>query len=489
MPTKRTTNPDVISLSSAWTPQLTLAGQDRLEQLHAAAVCILEQTGLNVHHPAMRLRLAAAGARMGDEPRVYLTRELVERALGTARHDVVIHNRLGEPAMSLLPHEIHFGTGSDLLYALDVRTTHRRDATLEDVAQAARVCDALAEVDFVMSHSLPAELRDGEPEPQQYYALLSNTTKPPIMTSFSGLESLERVHEMACLVAGSDAAFRECPNYILYGQFVSPLQHDRNAIERLIFCADHEVPLIYIPTIIAGASGPITLAGALALAVAESLAGLVMHQTQRAGAPFIFGACVSPLDMRTMLFPYGSPEWRLNDLLMAEMARFYRLPVFGTGGATDSKLVDAQAGLEYANSLLVAALAGTNLIHDVGYLDAGLTGSLESIVLGAEQIRWVKRFMAGLAVSAETLALDVVQAAGPGGDFLSRDHTLQHLRQDMWLPLDLDHMNFHGWAEAGSRDYGTRARERARQLVQSHRPATLDSKVDERLREICGLAA
>ncbi len=309
------------------------------------------------------------------------------------------------------------------------------------------------------------------------------------MTSFSGPESLERLHEMACLVAGGDAAFRERPNYILYGQFVSPLQHDRNAVDRLIFCADHEVPLIYIPTIIAGASGPVTMGGALALAVAEALAGLVMHQAQRPGAPFIFGGCTGPLDMRTMLFPYGSPEWRLNDLLMAEMARFYHLPVFGTGGATDSKLVDAQAGLEYANSLLVAALAGTNLIHDVGYLDSGLTGSLESIVLGAEQIRWVKRFIAGLTISDETLALDVVQAAGPGGDFLWRDHTLQHLRQDMWLPVAADHLNFDSWAQAGSRDYATRARERAKALIGSHRPAPLDGKLEDGLRDICGLAA
>jgi trimethylamine--corrinoid protein Co-methyltransferase len=100
------------------------------------------------------------------------------------------------------------------------------------------------------------------------------------------------------------------------------------------------------------------------LAAAESLAGLVMHQTQHHGAPFIFGACVSQLDMRTMLFPYGSSEWRLNDLVMAELSRYYGLPVFGTGGATDSKLADAQAGADYATSLLVAALAGTNLIHD-----------------------------------------------------------------------------------------------------------------------------
>jgi trimethylamine--corrinoid protein Co-methyltransferase len=216
------------------------------------------------------------------------------------------------------------------------------------------------------------------------------------------------------------------------------------AVERLVFCADHEVPLIYIPTIIPGASGPLTLAGSLALAIAECLAGLVMHQVQKPGAPFIFGACVSRLDMRTMLFPYGSPEWRLNDLVMAELARHYGFPVFGTAGATDSRLVDAQAGAEYANSLLVAALAGTNLIHDVGYLDAGLMASLESIVLGVEQIRWVKRSLGRLEVLDQTLGLDAIAEVGPGGLFLEHAHTLEHLRTTVWSPHVLDRGNWGG---------------------------------------------
>jgi len=292
---------------------------------------------------------------------------------------------------------------------------------------------------------------------------------------------------MACLIAGGDQAFREQPNYIMYGQFVSPLQHDRQAIERLIFCADHEIPLIYVPTIMPGASGPITLAGSLALAAAESLAGLVMHQTRKPGAPFIFGACLSTLDMRTMLFPYGSAEWRLNDLVMAELSRFYQLPVFGTGGAADSKLVDAQAGAEYAHSLLVAALAGTNLIHDVGYLESGITGSLESIVLGAEQIRWVRQFMAGVTVDQETLALEAIDEVGPGRQFLDHPHTLAHFRQEMWTPLLAERRNYDAWLARGARDYATRARAYAREIIHSHMPPPLDPQMDARLRQLCHL--
>jgi trimethylamine--corrinoid protein Co-methyltransferase len=178
----------------------------------------------------------------------------------------------------------------------------------------------------------------------------------------------------------------------------------------------------------------------------------------------------------------------VNDLVMAELARYYGLPVFGTGGATDSKLVDAQAGAEYASSLLVAALAGTNLIHDVGYLDSGLTGSLESIVLGAEQIRWVKQFMAGLEVTEEALALEVIEGVGPAGDFLGHDHTLKHLRRNMWVPYVTDHNDYAAWDASGARDYATRARAYARRLIASHQPAALDETLDVTLRELCNIS-
>ncbi len=474
-----------MDTASVWQPSLTLMDETRIEQLHQAATRILEKTGLNVHHPETRQKLVDAGATLGDGARVFIPPHMVEQALETAKKGVVIHNRLGEPVMPLGPHQIYFGTGSDLVHTRDPQSGERRISVLEDVGRSARLCDALDEIDFVMSFALPEDVPNEDAEPQQYYTLLHNTVKPAIMTSFSGLDAFHRMHEMACIIAGGDAAFRERPNYILYGQFVSPLQHDLQAVERLVFCAEHEVPIIYVPTIMPGASGPLTMAGSLALAAAESLAGLVMHQAWNPGAPFIFGACVSRLDMRTMLFPYGSPEWRLNDLVMAELSRYYELPVFGTGGATDSKLADAQAGAEYASSLLVAALAGNNLIHDVGYLDSGLTGSLESILLGAEQIRWVKKFIAGMEVSEETLALDVINDVGPAEDFLGHDHTLKYLRQTMWVPYVSDHNEYDGWAARGGKDYATRAREHARELAESHQPEPIDDATDARLAALC----
>ena len=474
--------------AATWRPCLTLMGNGDIEQLHQAAITLLARTGLNVHDEQMRDTLAANGANMGGAPRVYLPEGMIEQALSTARRDVVIYNRMGEPAMRLAPHQIYFGTGSDLLFTRDPVTAERRPSRLEDAGRAARLCDTLDEIDFLMSFAMPGEVSGEDVEPQQYYALLSNSTKPIIMTLCSGVGALARMHEMACVVAGDDAAFRARPNYILYSQFISPLQHDRAAIERLVFCADHEVPLIYIPTIMPGVSGPITLAGSLALAVAETLAGLVMHQLQKPGAPFVFGACIGPMDMRTMLFPYGGPEWRLNDLVMAEMSRHYGLPVFGTGGATDSKVVDAQAGAEASTSLLAAALAGTNLIHDVGYLESGLTGSLESIVLGADMIRWTRQFVSGLQVSQETLALDLTVEVGPGGHFLDQSHTLEHFRETLAPPYVLDRDGYDHWKASGARGYGARARDFARELLDRHQPEPMDDAADARLRELARLS-
>ncbi|MEE8121777.1 MAG: trimethylamine methyltransferase family protein, partial [Anaerolineales bacterium] len=266
-----------MNQSSIWRPSLTMMNQTRIEQLHNAAIHILEDIGLNVHHPDMHTKLGQVGARLGDEARVYLTAEMVAQALETAKKDIVIHNQLGEPVMPLGANQIYFGTGSDLLFTYDAESGKHRRSLLDDVARSARLCDILDEIDFVMSFALPRDVPNEDAETQQFYTILHNTIKPVIMTSFSGLDAFKRMHEMACLVAGGDAAFRQRPNYIMYGQFVSPLQHDLQAVERLIFCADHEVPLIYVPTIMSGASGPLIMYGTMALALAETLAGLVMH--------------------------------------------------------------------------------------------------------------------------------------------------------------------------------------------------------------------
>lgn len=472
--------------SSNWQPRLGLLNETRIQELFSSAAEILETVGVNIHHPQAQILLEQAGASSEKEIRYSIPRELIEKALQTAAKKITIHSQNGEPVMPLDPWRIYFGTGSDLIYTLNSKQDQQRFSRLHDVEHSARLCQALDEIDFIMSFGLPADVPNPDAEPQQYHAILRNATKPVIMTSFSGMEALERVHAMAVKMAGGDDIFRKKPNFILYGQFVSPLEHDFQALDRLLFCAQKQIPIIYVPTIMSGASGPITLHGSLALALSETLVGLVIHQLSNPGAPFITGACISPLDMKSGLFPYGSAEWRLNDLAFAELARYFRIPVFGTGGATDSKRLDAQAGAEYSSSLLSAALAGTNLIHDVGYLNSGLTGSLESIVLGADIIRWVKRFVNGIQISEKQLAMDVIAEIGPAGEFLSHDHTYENLHQNVWEPLVFNHQDYDSWEADGAIRYDKNALAFAQDALNSTRMDILDPDINQDLAEISG---
>jgi trimethylamine--corrinoid protein Co-methyltransferase len=399
--------------------------------------------------------LENAGAEVQDALRVRIPPELVATALTTAPSRIDVYDRNGDKAMILEGTNCYFGTGSDLEYTVD-RSQQRRRSTLKDVERSARLCEKLSNIDFVMSYALPSEVPPLSIELEQFRVLLSNTAKPVIMTVFSGLESLEQLHE---------THFRQSPNYIVYGQFVSPLQHDADALDRLIFCADHHIPLIYVPTIMMGASGPVTLAGALALANAECLAGLVMHQLRAPGAPFIYGGCVSPLDMKTTVFAYGSPEWRLADAALSQLSLRYDLPIFGTGGATDAKTLDAQAGAEWAYSLLTCALAGTNLIHDVGYLESGLTGSLESLVICDEIIGMVKRVISGFELGKEVLALDMIKRVGPAGHFMGEEHTLERFRKDVWYPSLFARNRYESWQAEGGKDLIQYAGERVEKLL------------------------
>jgi len=432
-----------------------------LDALHNASLEILSQTGVNVHLPELRRMLADAGARVENDRRVFIPASLVDRALASAPSRIDLYDRRGRLAMSLEGTRCYFGTGSDLEFTLD--HTGRRKSVLRDVERSARLCDRLANIDFVMSYALPGDVAGPKIELEQFRVMLENTAKPIIMTEYSGLKSLEALHRLACDRGPGENGFRQKPNYIIYGQFVSPLQHDAGSLERLVFCADQTIPLIYVPTIMMGASGPVTLAGALALANAECLAGLVMHQLRKPGSPFIYGGCVSPLDMATTVFSYGTPEWRIADAVLSALSQRYNLPIFGTAGTTDAKAIDVQAGAEWAYSLLTCVLAGTNLIHDVGYMESGLTGSLEALVICDEIIAMVKRLVNGFTISEETLALDLIRATGPAGHFLETDHTLNHFREHTWYPFLFDRKRFDEWKVG--RDILQTARQRVTELL------------------------
>ncbi len=466
-------------------PLLEYLSQDEVEEIHWASLEILERTGLNVHHPETLKLLYDAGAYVeGEGPRVRIPAAVVEEALSRAPGRVVMANREGERVMPLEGSKSFFGTGSDLVNTIALDTGQVRASVLQDVANAARLCDALPNYDFVMSYGLASDVSVDRQEAAQFVAMLRNTVKPQILTTFTEMQALEDIWEIATLIAGGEAEFQRNPFFIIYGQFTSPLQHGVEALQRLLFCAQRRIPIIYVPTIMSGMSGPIDMPGSLALGNAECLAGLTMHQLAQPGAPFIYGGCICSFDMRDMTIAYGAPEWHVTGVMMSQLSRYYDLPVFSTGGCSDAKCVDGQACVEAAMSMLLAALGGGNIIHDVAYLETGLCGAPEFIVINDETIAVTRQMLRSYSIDAKSLAVDVVDRVGPGGQFVGEDETLARYREATWYPSLFDRSGRHAWEESGSRPLGERARERAKQILDTHEPVPLPDDLDAEISSI-----
>ncbi len=450
--------------------------------IHAASLEMLERTGCSVQSRSAVELLKQAGCSV-DGDRVRLPGSLVKWALHSAPQKVALNNRLGRRAMILEGSNTYYGTGSDCLYTMDLETGARRRSRKADVANFARLVDGLPHLDFVMSMAVPEEVKEGSTFVHEFQAMAENTTKPIVFTAH-GIEDMKAIYDMAAAVKGGEEALQREPFILLYSEPIPPQVHSEMGIEKLIFCAKRHIPVTYPTGSMAGATAPATLAGAIALGNAETLVGLVIAQLARPGAPFVCGGNTSIMDMPTGCFTYGAPEFHLAFSAYADLAKFYGLPVWGLAGATDAKLLDAQAGMELGVQILMAELSGAQLIHDVGYLDSGLCSSLEMVCLGNEMAAMAQRISRGVEVSPETLALDVVDEIGPAGNFLETEHTLKHYRNESWFPAVLTRCSTAEWNRQGSPDVRQLLNRQARDILAHHQPAPLSAGVREKLAAI-----
>ena len=458
-------------------PQFRKLSDDQLERIHHASLEILDRTGVCLHDQEAVDLLARAGVRVDEDRRARIPPGLVEWALSTAPRRVVLCDRHGRRVMPLERRNVFYGPGSDCPNILDHRTGQRRPGALRDIEEGIRLCDALPNIDFLMSLCVASDLEPATADRHQKRAMLTNSTKPILFVT-TEFEGCVDAVAMAEIVVGGAEALRRNPLCACYINVTHPLRHNAEALRKLFFLAGKGLPTTYTPVVLRGASGPVTAAGALALANAGELAGLVLAQLKREGAPVILsGGTNDMLDMRTLGDIYAAPE---NRVLCVEMAHYYGLPIFGLAGASDSKLPDEQAAAEAAFSLILESMAGAHLVHDVGYLESGMCNSFEQIVICDELIHFVKRFMRGLEVSEETLALDVIDQVGPDGDFLSTEHTRRHFRED-WYARLLDRSGFDAWSAGGGKTLRQRARERVEEILADHRPEPLPADVQRKI--------
>jgi trimethylamine---corrinoid protein Co-methyltransferase len=465
------------------TGRLTVLTEQKCCAIYDAALTVIAEVGMSVPHETARRLLLDAGATVEGEDLVRVPRELVARARDTVPPMIAVFDRDGELAMQLGGFNAYFGTGSDLMSTYDLETGERRPSVLADVRRMARLCDALPNIDFVMSSAYPGDVAPHASYLESFRAMAGNTTKPLVVTAAEA-EDLDVMWRIACELRGGAEGLRDKPYFIHYGEPVSPLKHPVEVLDKLLLCADHGIPLVYAPAPTAGAAAPITPAGQIMQGIAESLFGLVIHQLRRPGAPFITGSASAKLDMSTLRQLYNSAERYSTDLGIIEMAKWMDIPNWSFAGTSDSQCVDAQAGIDAAQVTLLSMQAGANLNHDLGYLDAGLTCAPELVVIADEIVSMDRRVFEGVEVNEETLAVDVVAAAGPGGDFLRTKHTRRHVRDLQWRPTVFNRVSQARWEAEGSLDLREKARRRAREILATHEPAPLPANVRKAMDEL-----
>ena len=447
--------------------------------IYEAALEIMATIGQRVHHPEALELLRAAGAEVVDDL-VKVPRGLVEKARRTAPAVIEVYDRAGAPAMSLGRTNTYFGSGSAVTNVYDLETGEHRPTRLADGVMGARLCDALPNLDFVMAYAHPGDHDPHVALLESFRAMVNNTTKPLVVVAEHAAD-LDVMCDIAEMLRGDAGRLVAKPYFVVYDEPVSPLGHPVESVDKLLLCADRGVPVIYSPAPLAGGTAPITVAGAVAQGTAESLLGLVMHQLRNPGAPFVFGMGPAVLDMGTMQSAYNAPEYLMGYVCAIELAKWLDLPNWGYAGTTDAQAIDAQAGMEAAELTFLSLVTGSNLNHDLGYLDYGMTGSLELIVLTDEFLAMNRKLVAGVEVTPETLSVDVIRDVGPGGDFLSHRATAKQVRKAQWRPTIINRQGYVRWLEEGGLDLREKARLKALRLLETHEPAPLPDEVAARI--------
>ena len=454
-------------------------GHQECDKIHRATLEILERTGVDVHDEQALQVLVKGGAR-ADGIRVRIPEYLVAKALAITPKHITLCDRHGKVAMRAGGYKTYYGGGSDCLNILDHRTGQRRKPALKDVQEASIVMDGLPELDFVMSLFLPQDVDQRIYDRYQMQVMLNNTTKPIVFVS-PDFQGCVAAVEMCEAVAGGAEAFQKRPFATCYINVTSGLIANAEALQKCMYLAGKGLPQLYIPLNAGGVNSPVTTAGCMASMNAGILLGIVLSQLVREGAPVaVPGWNGGPYNLKTMVGNYVLAD---EQGVPTSMGKYYDLPVFGLGGSTDSKVLDHQCGMEATISLMTALLHGANIVHDVGFMDSGLQGSLQLQVMCNDTIGFLRAATAGVLVNDETLALDVIDELGPTGSYLGHPHTMKHFKEPFYSRL-ADKGTYSQWEDKGATTMEQRAAKRVTQILETHKPEPLPADVQAALQKI-----
>ena len=466
--------------------RLEILSPHDIEKIMENTYRIMEEIGMKIMSKKARDIYASLGCEI-DKKIVKIPRSVVEAAIASCPSCIDIYDRKGNPAMRLTGRNCYYGSGPTCTYFMDPVTGERKLSTKANAGQTALVADALEHISFVMSLVTEQDVSPRLADVHEVDAMLRNTTKP-IVTWANSKENLEDIIDLFAAVAGSREALAEKANVIIYSEPTTPLTHTKDALEKVMVLAENNIPCIYTPGIMMGATGPVTMAATLSLGVAECLTGLVLHQAIRKGAPFIGGVGAHPFDMKTMQPPYGAPESALTESATNEIFHYLDIPCWGLAGATDSHELDCRAGWEAAHSIMISRGTAGNLVHDCGFMDCGLLGSIQMMVMCDELIGMADKMFQGIEVNDETLAFDTIREVGHGGHYMAEEHTMNHFRKDVWQPTIFERWDYENWQKKGIGDMVSLIQAKTESILENHKPEPLSEDILKRMDQIVARA-
>jgi trimethylamine--corrinoid protein Co-methyltransferase len=453
-----------------------------LTSIETTAYRLLAEVGIALHHAGAQEMLQGLGCTVQDG-RTRVPGEVVEWALENVTPHREVHDLLGDLAFTFGDGKIRFHNGGGPPFAYDLETGERRPATMQDVAEMTRLLDALPNVDLVIPLFGPQDVPPELLTIASTAETLRNTRKPVGAAAVEKPQEVGYAVEMAAACCGGMEAYQARPNLMISVSPVSPLTFSEDVTAAIIAVVASGTPFDPLPAPCLGATGPITLAGALAQQHAEVLASLVIAAAVRPGAPVSYNSRISPIDLRTAVSTWGGPEVGMTGALAGQLAHRLGLPCDAYGLSTNSSHLDARFAYERLTNALVPALSGVDILSGVGTTDSGMAGGLEIAVIDNEIISLIKHVAAGCRVNEDTLAFDVIRDVVLGdGVFLAEAHTVRHMRQGVLWMSDLDAQA--AAAGAAEEDVGARARARARHILQTHQVIPLPDDVSRQLDEI-----
>lgn len=466
-------------------PSLNFLSEEEVEKIHNASLEVLENTGIKTSSKKALDILKEAGANVDyDKNQATIPRNLVKEALKRAPKTVKLCARDAKYDFVLSKKEPHFTTSGFAPFITDWESGERRLSTSNDLARWARLVDYLNTLNItwmsVCANDIPAPMRDLV----EFVTALKNTGKHLEPEGLSARKAQYQIEIAAAVVGGKDE-LRRRPIFSAIQSPISPLRYDEGEIEAAIEFAKAGIPVVSLTMPLAGETCPVTLLGTVVVTNADNLGNLVILEFASPGAPVIYGASSTVANLRTGICMIGAPERSVIHMALAQLTRRYGLPCMLAGGNSDSKLPDMQAGFEKATTLTTLILTGgVDIVDGLGAIDSANTMCPEALVIDNEIAHGVMRACRGFEVNDDSLAVDIIHEAGPGGVFLGERHTLRHYKTEIWMPELSDKNTYETWQRMGSKSIDKVAKEKVKEILATHKPQPIPEDVEKEISQI-----